>query len=74
MTFASPRVPSASRQQLWNKVEAEPCFPFSPLLLLKTNLSNMADDTFGRDEEAFEEEELDETVNAPRILSEYRSR
>jgi hypothetical protein len=25
----------------------------------------MADDTYGRDEEAFEEEELDETVNAP---------
>lgn len=63
MTFASPRVPSASRQQLWNETEAE--FSFCSSLSLPFDIvSNMADDSYAREEEGFEEEELDETVNA----------
>jgi len=41
-------------------------------LFLQYTVRNMADDSYAREEEGFEEEELDETVNA-RILSEYRS-
>lgn len=37
-------------------------------------MSNMADDNSAREEEGFEEEEFDETVNAPQIPAEYRSR
>jgi hypothetical protein len=74
MTFASPRVQSASRQQLRSKTEGV-FFFFLTFFASNDIISNMADDSYAREEEVPEEEELDETVNARfPILSEYRSR
>lgn len=65
MSFAFPRVKRVARQQLLYDAKGRPFF--SPTLTscsFRLISGDMADDSYAREEEGIEEEELDETVSS----------